>query len=98
MNAYMAHEKDMQCEGAMLVFAQTARRARAISHNLDWACCDYIDWVATRLRDLPEHLKLLDDGSEQVITAPPAYPSCGWWGYKLIGDGCEACRHEGGQE
>lgn len=97
MNAYSAYVKDEQCEGAMLVFAKTARRARVISHNLDWACCDYLDWVATRIKNLPSHLKTLDNGSEQVITCPPKCPNCGWWGYERLHDGCEGCREPEGQ-
>jgi hypothetical protein len=91
MNAYMASVKDQEAEGAMLVFAKTARRARVISHNLDWACCDYLDWVAVRIKNLPTHLMALDDGTEQVITGPPICSICGDWGGHNYAHGCSLC-------
>lgn len=78
-------------EAAMLVFAESAKEARKISHGAHWCTSDWIDWVATRMWDVPEHLAALDNGNEQIIEAPPTCPSCDCWGGHLLPGGCDYC-------
>lgn len=102
MNAYICRIKDD--DSAMLVFANTAKEARRISYGYGWHepfNGDWIYWTATRIKDLPDHLKALDTGSPQVIDSPPTCPRCELWGgHKVIKwDGewvkCSLCYEEG---
>lgn len=91
MKAYMVYEKDEQGEAAMLVFANSAQEARKESYGLEWCNCNWIDWRATLIKELPSHLAALDNNRIQVVTAPPACKSCGYWGGHRYPDGCSIC-------
>ena len=81
LNAYMAFDRIQgPSEGAMLVFATNAQQARKLSFGVgfsEWS--QWIDWVATKIKDLPEHLQALADQGP-VIECPPVCPSCKHWG------------------
>lgn len=90
MNPYMAYNRIAgPGEGAMLVFAPTAQRARIMSYGVGFGSnSDWIDWVATRIKDLPEHLKALHNGGLQVIECPPICKGCESWGGHPRGEDC----------
>lgn len=90
---YMAFDRRMGAqEGAMLVFANSAQEARKVSYGLGWFNSEWCDWAATLQRDLPNHLKALDDGSVQTIESPPVCDRCHSWGGHIIKDtGCSFC-------
>lgn len=95
MKAYMAYDRNLGSgEGAMLVFANTAKEAKKVSYGLGWFNSDWIDWVATLIKDLPEHLKKLDDGSVQTIESPQVCKSCECWGGHILEGGCSLCVEE----
>lgn len=88
----MAFDRHMGSEeGAMLVFANTAKEARKNSFGLGWFNSEWTDWAATLIRDLPKHLKALDDGSVQTIESPPVCEACHCWGGSPKGTGCTLC-------
>lgn len=92
----MAYDRSVgPAEGAMLVFANTAQEARKDSYGLGWFNSEWIDWVATRLRDLPEHLNALDDGSVQTIESPPVCKRCECWGGHIKNEWCSLCEEDG---
>lgn len=92
MRAYMVSDSE-PCEGAVLVFATTAREAKKVGFSaLDW--CD--EWVDVRVQWLKDdgHLRHLWDGeTEHVVESPPTCQTCQLWGTSELIDGvCEGCR------
>jgi hypothetical protein len=88
-------------EGAILIFAHTAREAR----NIGWNDCpfetEFIDFATKRIRNenwLYEEAdqNKLANGIPHVIDNPKTCLSCGCWGGCPIDDDClcEPCRDE----
>ena len=95
MKAYMVYDRYIgPGEAAMLVFANTAQEARKVSYGLEWCNSDWTAWTATLIRDLPDHLKALDDGTVSVVTAPPVCEQCKSWGGHPKGPGCSLCTED----
>lgn len=82
-------------EGAVLIFANTAKEARRLGFGEinGWFDTEWIDMRVNWLKNLPNHLKKLDTGDVRVIDSPPSCPNCMLWGYVLVQDGkyCEYC-------
>lgn len=97
MKAYMAFDRHAGSgEGAMLVFAANAQEARKASFGVDWHWGeDWTSWTATLIRDLPEHLAALGDGTPMVISSPPTCKSCKCWGgHPMKWQMCSLCWDE----
>ena len=97
MKAYMGYARpDNGQEGACLIFAVNAKAARKLAWPVldGWFEMEWIDVAAKLIRDLPEHLKALDTGKEQVIDNPPSCPNCEMWGGYLIEGVCSFCAHD----
>jgi hypothetical protein len=103
LNMYMGYSREMgPGEGAVLIFAHTAREARKIA----WAGfvfldTDYLDFAVNRLWNkdwLYEEADQdkLDADTPHVIDSPKGCESCWHWGHEPIGDDdlCNSCRHE----
>ena len=78
MKSYIAFGGDGPQDGAILVFAPTAREARKAAFPViisDWMT-EWIYCRLRRLRYLPAHLDALDNGTLQVIDAPPGCDFC----------------------
>lgn len=98
MKAYMGYDRvGGSGEGACLIFASNAKvaRKRAWWTLRSWFDTEWIDVAAKLLRDLPEHLKVLDNGTEQVIESPKCCSRCERWGGRLFEDSCSMCVEEG---
>lgn len=104
MRAYSVHSRALgPKEGAMLVFAHTAREARTIGWR---ECCntltdDYLDFAASWLRDCDWLFKEAD--AEKLAADTPhlvwnirACRACEMWGDSEIGDDglCDSCRND----
>ena len=102
LNPYMAHCGEPG-EGALLVFARTARDARKlaypeISGPFD---CGYIDVRAELLRDHREYLMgLATEPGPHVLDNPPCCPVCERWGAPILasGKGCGNCYGDDDEE
>ncbi len=87
MKAYMGYaHPDGGQEGACLIFAPDAKIARKLAWPIlyGWFQMEWIDVRTKLMRDLPDHLKALDTGKEQVIDSPPSCPNCEAWGGHLV--------------
>ena len=96
LKAYMGYSWDPG-NGAVLIFAETAKRAKLIGYPIirSWTDAEWIDMRANFLKDLPAHLKELNTGLEQVIENPPACSNCEMWGHHLCENGrCQGCESE----
>ena len=94
MKAYMGYDRPgVSQEGACLIFAPNAKVARKmLCPILDgWFGTEWIDVVAKFIRDLPEHLRALDNGTEQIIEEPPSCSCCEMWGGHLQEGMCSFC-------
>ena len=88
MKTYMAYAGDAPEDGALLVFAHTAKEARQVS----WVSvanlmgCDYIDVRVVWLKVNAPHLVAAANsakmvlGEAHVIEYPPSCSSCCLWG------------------
>lgn len=97
LRAYMAYDRFSGAdEGAMLVFAENAQKARVASFGHDWHWGEgWTNWTAKWIRNIPEHLAKLDTGEPQVISNPPTCPVCRLWGgHKTPRGTCSLCDHE----
>jgi hypothetical protein len=86
-------------EAACLIFAETAKKARAIGwHESEIAeYCDggndYMDWTVRRMPEDPHIMRQKKMDEPHVIDSPESCKSCGMWGYELDENGlCESCR------
>lgn len=98
LKPYMAYSREMGApEGAILVFAHTVRKAKAIA----WYSCgefvdEYIDLAVNRLKKIhiyseADQEKLLS-GTPHVIESPKTCAVCHLWGEPINEDGvCESC-------
>lgn len=92
MHPYMAFVGEPR-EGAALVFAETARKAKALAwRRVGWLDCDYIDLRVTRMREHELYLMSLRDFGD-VLDDPPTCPICETWGAPPNddGNGCDNC-------
>ncbi len=101
MKAYMGYSRAASpAEGACLVFAINSKSARKLAYGCmgDWFDGEWIDTATRLLRDLPEHLKALDNGTEHAVESPPVCPNCEMWGgHKVGAEGrCTLCESEDG--
>ena len=98
MKAYMGYDRvGGSGEGAGLVFDVNAKEARKRAYHIlqGWYDVEWIDCSARLLRDLPPHLKRLDNGQPQSIESPPECSRCGMWGgHKTECGGCLLCEGE----
>lgn len=109
LNIYMGYARQIgPHEGAVLIFAHTAREAKTVAWRgwpmQDICDDDYISATAKRLRDA-EHLykeadqEKLKAGIPHEIDSPRCCADCGYWGFELDKEGfCETCaeyREEG---
>lgn len=95
LNPYMAHDGEPG-EGAVLVFAPTAREARRLAWPVLTGFTDagWIDVRAERLRDHRDYLMGLAEKNEpHVLDNPPCCPVCERWGAPILasGKGCGNC-------
>lgn len=98
MKAYMGYDRPGgPREGACLIFAPNTKAARKRAWDVlsGWYGTEWIDVATQLLRDLPDHLRELDNGAEQTIESPPTCPTCNMWGGELYDDGCDLCGGEG---
>jgi len=90
MRAYMV-SGDEPCEGAVLVFAKTARRAKKIGFGfLDWED-DWIHVKARWMKDCPKVLTAFDTDEEKCVDSPPSCDRCFLWGYEITKGVCVNC-------
>jgi hypothetical protein len=97
MRAYMGYEHHGgPGEGACLVFAHTAREARALAAPVvrEWTGCDWIDIRVHWLRAGCAHLRQSDE--PHVVESPPVCESCEEWHAEPLDDNgrCEGCADE----
>lgn len=93
LNPYMLWGGEDPAEGAILVFAHTAREAKRIGWpELRGWSVEYVDVRVRRLRDHREYLMSLYNGSP-VIGSPPTCNVCEMWGAPIRedGKGCAYC-------
>ena len=100
LQPYMGHCGD-PADGAVLVFANTAREVRPLVHAAisDWFDAQYIDVRVNRLRDHIDWMRTLADpakaaaGTPHVIDDPLTCEVCERWGSPPAEDGrhCLAC-------
>lgn len=87
MNLYMGYPRDGRHECAVLIFANRAREAKAISYNtvMDFGGCEYIDVYINKIESAPHLIEAADqqklkDGIAHVIDSPPSCQACCLWG------------------
>lgn len=102
LHPYMGYSGDPG-EGAVLVFAHSAREAKPLAFGClgAWFETDYIDTRVRRLRGDHAYLLTLADqdklsaGAAHVIDDPPSCQSCNRWGTPLSADmRCADCEAE----
>jgi hypothetical protein len=103
LKTYMGFVVNEGREGAVLVFAHTAREALKLARPYleDWFQCDFIDARATIIRD-SEYLyeeanqEKLGAGIAHVIDSPTTCNNCELWGVSRLCDNkyCEDCCEE----
>ncbi|MHB1546169.1 MAG: hypothetical protein ACYCSB_03905 [bacterium] len=103
LNCYMAYEKDSCKDGACLVFAHTAKKAKKIAYKeiltIWYDDILFIDARAKRIKNT-DHLYSQGDpdklkaGIPHIVDNPITCSKCGlWWDYPLTKDGyCESCQ------
>lgn len=94
MRAYIVHDGDPG-EGAVLVFAATARQARVMGFGVnDLGCESFLDMRAEWLREGAEYHHKLD--GPHVVDCPKSCVDCDhWWASGLDETGrCETCAAE----
>ncbi len=102
MNVYMGYSRILGCaEGAVLVFAHTAKEARNLTFK-NGLVVD--DWTDTAVRKLRDNLLFLFDSADKeklardephVIDDPPTCRICSMWGQPINEDGlCPECDAE----
>lgn len=103
LNMYIGYENNSREEGAVLVFAHTAKEARKLAYPFIESWFDNIEWIDMRAQRLrgKEHLyaeadqEKLKAGIPHVIESPRSCRSCCLWGSVIGEDGlCEYCRGE----
>ena len=99
MKAYMGYDRPGGApEGACLIFAPNGKVARKLAWPIlrDWFDTEWIHVGTKLLRDLPKHLKELNNGTERVIDNPLTCPNCeAWGGHPVEADGlCTFCESE----
>jgi hypothetical protein len=102
LNAYMGYSRSCGSEeGACLIFAQTARKAKPLAYEIltGWHGIDWTDVAVKRLNE--PHLfaeadpQKLADGIAHAIECPKTCNRCEIWGKELNSDGlCEDCIDE----
>ena len=97
LKPYMFSDGEPQ-EGAVLVFAHTAREAKRVGYSSSfmWGC-DYIDYRVQWLRDAflykEADQEKLKNGIPHVVENPTACKNCLLWGYEINKEGiCENCQ------
>lgn len=91
LHPYMGYAGEPS-EGAVLVFAHTAREARKVAYDcvVGWCDCEFIDVRCTRLRDDPEYLLTLahpaklESDTPHCVDDPPSCDACEMWGGRPI--------------
>lgn len=99
LNAYMGWGEDIGPEeGAVLIFAKTAREAKRVGYPVlkGFFVLEFRSVRVKRLRE-PHLLELADkkklDGQEpHVIDDPPVCPRCEQWGKPIRDGACDFCR------
>ena len=102
LNAYIGHAGEPQ-DGAVLVFARTARDAKPVAHDAirGWFDCAYTDVRVRRLRDNVPYLVTLADPAKfaayiaHSVDDVPVCHDCETWGSPLNDfDCCARCQAE----
>ena len=102
MKAYMGYEKDASAEGAVLIFANTAKEAKFVGYPYinDFFETEWIDMRVNWLKDkdflfTQADAEKLKRNIAHVIDNPESCKGCMMWGYILNEDGyCPDCASE----
>lgn len=105
LNPYMAWCGEFPEEGAVLVFARTAREAKPLGFAELSGWCSDITWTDLRVRRLRKHrdyvMGLRDPqrlDTPHTIDDPPSCERCHCWGVPLDeADVCTTCREDEAQ-
>ena len=102
LKPYMGFSRSLGApEGAVLIFARTAREAKRISWGrffIPDICDEYIDYGVRLIRNGAHLMKLATSNQPHVIESPPTCPRCELWGGESMRDSdgpcCEYCMGE----
>lgn len=100
LRAYMGYSNvSGPSEGAILIFAYTAKDAKKIGWNsptfiVDYCDNDYTDFRINWLKNEPWLFDQMKKNEPHVIECPRTCKSCGLWGYEMNGDYCLDCYDE----
>ena len=98
LNIYMGYSRSAgKEEGAVLVFAHTAKEAKKLTFNDGLVVDEWIDTAVKRLKNKPwlyneTRQEILGEDIPHVVESPTVCKICGQWGDEIQEDGsCSEC-------